>query len=131
MSYRVTRDAGGLPVIALTGEPPYCHAFHADRPAHRPDLETDRLLLMAFAVWSAPDVAAVQVALDVARHFDGALGLVLRPYDDPEELRPWLDGEVEAGRGPHWILREHGAVTMRRDGPLSVGELVDLIDGRD
>jgi hypothetical protein len=130
VSYRVIRDAGGPPTIALTGEPPYCHAFDAGSPAGRPDLATGRWLLMAFAAWSAPDVAAVPVALDVARHFDGALGLVLRPYDDPEELRRWLGGEVGAGRGPHWVLLQDGAVTMRRDGLPTVDDLVELIGGR-
>jgi len=87
MSYQVIRDQNDVPKLILSGEPAYCHVLAANATTPEPDIRAGQWLLMAFAVWSVPDVAAVQAALDLARSLDGELNLGLRPYDDTDELR--------------------------------------------
>jgi hypothetical protein len=123
MSYQVIRDQNGAPDLILSGEPPYCHVLAANATGSEPDICAGQWLLMAFAVWSAPDVAAVQVALDLARSLGGKLNLGLRPYDDPDELREWCPGLTPEGSGPFWILLRDGAVCEYRTGIFAVDEL--------
>ncbi|MDP1681562.1 MAG: hypothetical protein Q8L39_07275 [Burkholderiales bacterium] len=92
MSYKVTRDQVGCPRITLTGESAYSHALDAAPSAREPELNTGNWLVMAFAVWSIPDILAIQTALDVAKRFSGKLNLGLRPFDYPEELGAWCPG---------------------------------------
>ena len=123
MSYRVVRDRAGTPELILSGEPAYCHALPAKGTALPPGTKAGRWLLMAFAVWSVPDVAAVQVALDLARSLGGRLNLGLRPYDDPDELRGWCPGVTLEGNGPFWILLRDGRVAGWCTGMRSADEL--------
>jgi hypothetical protein len=123
MSYQVTRDQNGMPNLILSGEPAYCHALGANVKVPEPEIGTGQWLLMAFAVWSAPDVAAVQVALDLARSLGGKLNLGLRPYDDLDELREWYPGITLEGNGPFWILLRDGVVCQYRTGIFTTDEL--------
>ena len=123
MSYNVTRDIEGRPSLTLTGEPPYCHVMPADTGV-------GVWLVMAFAVWSAPDTAAVRIALDAAKHFGGQVNLGLFPFDDPDELRAAPFAIADDGRSPVWGLLRDGAVSMERTGVLTVDDLVDVIGER-
>lgn len=125
MPYRVIRDQEGVPQLILSGEPAYCHALAANVTA--PEIDAGQWLLLAFAVWSAPDVAAVQVALELARSLDGRLHLGLRPYDDPDELRGWCPGLTPEGNGPFWILLRDGAVRRYRTGLFTADELKEAL----
>jgi hypothetical protein len=127
MSYQVIRDQNGAPNLILSGEPAYCHALAANVTASEPEICAGQWLLMAFAVWSAPDVAAVQVALDLARSLGGKLNLGLRPYDDLDELRGWIPGLTLEGNGPFWILLRDGAVCEYRTGIFTVDELREAL----
>jgi hypothetical protein len=127
MAYRVTRDEAGQPHIALTGEPPYCHALDSAPPAREPELGQGLWLVMAFAVWSGPDTAAVQTALDVAKHFSGKLELGVRPFDDPEECGTWGPGLDEDEHGPLWVLLRDGEVCLKRNGLPGIDELAAAI----
>jgi hypothetical protein len=127
MPYRVLRDPDGTPRLILSDEPAYCHALAANVTAPPPKTGAGRWLLMAFAVWSAPDVAAVQVALELARSLDGQLHLGLRPYDDPDELRGWCPGITPDDNGPFWILLRDGEVRQCRTGIFTVDELRETL----
>jgi len=72
-------------------------------------------------------VGAVQIALDAARHFDGSLMLGLIPYYDPEDLKSWPWHEDADSPSPHWVLLRDGTVKWRRDGTLSLDELINMI----
>jgi hypothetical protein len=123
MSYKVTRDTDGRPSLTLTGEPLYCQVLPADTGV-------GVWLVMAFAVWSAPDTAAVRVAIDAAKHFAGQVNLGLLPFDDPDELQAARFATAHDGRSPVWVLLRDGAVAMERTGVLTVDELVDVIGGQ-
>jgi hypothetical protein len=127
MSYRITLDEHRRPTIALLEEPPYCHALEAAPSAREPELETGVWLVMAFAVWSVPDNAAVQTALDAAKRFGGKVNLGVRPYDDWQELSALCSGVEEDGHSPLWLLLSNGEVRMKRKGVLTVDELVEMI----
>lgn len=127
MSYNVTRNENGRPKIVLTDEPPYCHALDAAPPAREPDLNMGVWLVMAFAVWSVPDNVAIQTALDAAKRFGGKLNLGIRPFDDWEELVALCPGLEEDGRSPLWVLLRNGKVCTKRNGILTIDELVEMI----
>jgi hypothetical protein len=128
MSFRVSGDVDGRPRITLTGEPSYCHALDGTTSGGELDFDHGIWLVMDFAVWSMPDVVAVQIALDAARHFDGSLNLGLLPYDDPEDLSAWPWHDDSDDPGPHWALMRDGAVTWRHNGNPALDELIDMID---
>lgn len=127
MPYRVIRDQDGAPQLILSGEPAYCHALAANATAPEPEIGAGQWLLLAFAVWSGPDVAAVQAALELARSLGGRLHLGLRPYDDPEEMRGWCPGLTLEGNGPFWILLCDGAVRRYRTGLFTADELKEAL----
>src|SRR5262249_15078125 len=127
MSYEVTRSPQGQPELALSGEPPYCHALEAAPPQRESALDRRRWLIMAFAAWSVTDIRAIQIALDVTRHFNGKIQTGIRPFDDPIEFSSWcpsLEGDI-SGQG--WVVLEEGAERFVRGGPLSMDELVRAI----
>ncbi len=107
MSYRVTRDAQDRPILTLTGEPPYCHV-------DPPEPTTGAWLLLTFASWSMPDIRAVQMALDAAKHFAGMVRLGLRVDDDLTVT-------------PHWRLLSDGQVRMDRTGVMTTEELIESV----
>lgn len=127
MPYQVIRDQNDVPHLILNDEPEYCHALAANATAPEPDIGAGQWLLMAFAVWSAPDVAAVNVALELARRLRGKLNLCLRPYDDLNELRGWCPGITPEANGPFWILLRDGAVCQYRTGIFTTDELGDQL----
>ncbi|HEY8158975.1 MAG TPA: hypothetical protein VIF10_09770 [Methylobacter sp.] len=131
MSFNVTRDQEGYPRIALTDEPPYCHALAAAPSAREPELNSGNWLVMAFAVWSVPDNLAIQTALDVTKRFGGKLNLGLRPFDDLEELDAWYPRLEDDGHSPIWVLLRDGEVCMKRSGILTIEELVEMIGSVD
>lgn len=129
MSYKVTRDQEGCPIITLKDESPYAHALDVAPFAREPQLNMGNWLVMAFAVWSIPDNLAIQTALDVAKRFGGKLNLGLRPFDYSKELDAWCPGLEYGGQSPLWVLLRDGEVCMTRSGILAVDELAELIGG--
>ena len=127
MPYQVIRGQKGMHHLILSDEPAYCQALAANVMPPESEIGAGQWLLMAFAVWSAPDVAAVQVALDLACSLGGKLNLGLRPYDDPDELRGWYPGITPEANGPFWILLRDGIVCQYRTGILTVEELREAI----
>jgi hypothetical protein len=127
MSYQVIRDHNGAPNLILSGEPAYCHVLGANLTASEPDISIGNWLLMAFAVWSVPDVEAVQVALELAHSMGGKLNLGLRPYDDPDEIHGWVSAVTPESNGPFWILLRDGVVCYYRTGIFTVDELREAI----
>jgi hypothetical protein len=128
MSYRVTRGADERPTIHLDGEPAYCKALDAAPSAREPELNAGLWLILAFAAWSAPDVAAIQTALDAARPFRGALKLGLRPFDAPEEHAAWCADLAGEEGTPVWVLLRNGQICIKRTGSLTAGELITIIE---
>jgi hypothetical protein len=127
MSYRVSSDVDGGSRITLTGEPSYCHALDGTTSEGELDFDDGIWLVMDFAVWSMPDVTAVQTALDTARYFDGPLNLGLIPYDDSEDLDAWPWHDDSNDPGPHWVLMRDGVVTWRHNGIPTLDELIDVV----
>jgi hypothetical protein len=128
MSYRVTRKADGRPSIDLHDEPPHVIALEAAPPAREPELDTGQWLVMPFAAWSVPDIAAIQTALNAVEHFGGTLKLGLRPYDSSDEHGAWCPAIAGDDASPLWLLLDDGEVRMKRSGFLMTNELVAAIN---
>ena len=126
MTYRVTRNSEQQPVIVMEDEP-YGKALAAAPAQREPELDQGLWLVMVFAAWSAPDINAIQVALDVARHFGGRINLGVRPLDNFDENEAWLPDVQDTGLSPLWIGLNDGRVCMSKHGLLTVQELVDAI----
>lgn len=131
MTYKVIRDEGGRPSVALQGEPPYVQALTAAPSMREPELGHGRWLVMAFAAWSMPDIQAIQTALDAAGRFGGSVALGLRPFDETEEFAAWCPGLDVDARSPVWLFLSDGELRGDRRGILTVDELVEMIETRD
>ena len=127
MSYRVTRSAEGRPSIILHDEPPHVVALDSAPPAREPELGAGQWLVMPFAAWSVPDIAAIQTALKAVEHFAGTLKLGLRPYDSPDEHGAWCPAIAGDDESPLWLLLDDGDVRMKRSGFLTADDLVAAI----
>jgi hypothetical protein len=80
-------------------------------------------LLLYFAVWSAPDLRAVEEALAVARtRPDIQVGV--RPFDEYEEVWRLHAFLVNRRATPAWIVMNDGVVTWERSGALQREELL-------
>jgi hypothetical protein len=126
MTYRVTRNSEQQPAIVMEDEP-YGKALAAAPAQREPELDQGLWLVMVFAAWSVPDINAIQVALDVARHFGGRINLGVRPLDNFEENAAWLPDVKDTGLSPLWIGLNDGRVCMSKHGLLTAQELVDAI----
>ncbi len=126
MTYRVTRNSENRPVLVLEDEP-HGKALAAAPAQREPELDQGLWLVMVFAAWSVPDIKAIQVALDVARHFGGRINLGVRPLDNFEENESWLPAAENAGGSPLWIVLNDGRVCMSKHGLLTSQELIDAI----
>ncbi|MBN9561711.1 MAG: hypothetical protein J0H14_13430 [Alphaproteobacteria bacterium] len=128
MSYQITRGSDERPSIALADEPPFCVALDAAPTAREPELDRGWWLVMVFATWSAHDVAAIQTALDVAKHFCGDIKLGLRPFDLAEEHAAWCPTLGDERRSPLWLLLHDGDIRMSRGGLLTTDALIAGIE---
>jgi hypothetical protein len=128
MSFELQRDELEKFCITLKDEPPYCRGLVSAPRAREPELDQGTWLVLCFAGWSGPDVAAVQVALDAAKRMGGRLNLGVRPYDYREEHAAWCT-EIKDQRGsPIWVLLHNGDVLWWRTGELTVEDLVAAIE---
>jgi hypothetical protein len=127
VTYKVIRNPAGLPQVVLADEPKYCHALGAAPQARESMLNRGDWLAMTFAEWSAPDIEAVQTALEVAKHYAGEINLGVRPYRDPLEQTTWcveIDPDLP---GPTWVLLKEGKALVIGNGTKSVDELIFAI----
>lgn len=127
MSFRVTRGVDRRPVLLLENEAPYIKALDATPPAREPELDHGVWLILAFAAWSIPDIAAIETALEAAKHFNGRVNLGLRPFDDFEEFANWNPGTAPTS-SPYWILLRDGDKCWEHQGLATVDVLIDAIE---
>ena len=124
MPFEVRRDDRERLSIVLEDEPSYCEALASTPPSREPELDRGTWLVLCFAGWSGPDVAAVHVALDAARRLGGRVNLGLRPYDDREEHEAWCPEIKDVTGSPIWVLLRGGDVRWWRSGELTVNDLL-------
>jgi hypothetical protein len=127
MSFQVTHGPDRRPILVLEDEAPYSQALAAAPPAREPELDQGVWLIMAFAVWSAPDIAAIQTALDAAKHFDGRMKLGVRPFDGFEEFETWVSGTAPTN-STYWVLSRDGQKCWEHQGLHTVEELIEEIE---
>ena len=70
-------------------------------------LATGQWLVLSFAVWSAPDIRAVEESLTFARQAEGMRGGV-RPFDEHHEHESWAPHVLEEAGSPIWTLWTDG-----------------------
>jgi hypothetical protein len=126
MSYRIVKGEAGAFSIALTDEPPYCHALPMAPAAMEPELGQGLWLVLVLAVWSMPDRQSPRVALEVIKALGGTVQLGLRPMNAPEETAVWCP-EATASGTPQWLLLRDGRLVAERTGLLDAAALGALL----
>ena len=64
-------------------------------------LATGHWLVLSFAVWSAPDIRAVEESLTFARQAEG-MRVGVRPFDEHHEHESWAPHVLEQAGSPIW-----------------------------
>jgi hypothetical protein len=128
VSFKVTCEDDGRPVVSLHNEPPFCHALPGRPVVRETELDRGLWLVIVPAVWSVPDVEAIRSAIDAVARFEGRVTLGIRPYDDPGEVETWCPELAAAGGSPMWVLLDDGTVLMVDGGLRSEAQLVATIE---
>lgn len=123
MTCALIEEAGGRYRLELHGEPSYCRALAMAPPELEAELSQGVWLVLAVAVWSGPDRAAVNVALAAAKQRAGEVQLGVRPFDDHQELETWFPGEHGEG-SPLWVILRGG---QAREVKVGVRPLEDVV----
>ncbi|HTS72150.1 MAG TPA: hypothetical protein VMG74_00390 [Gaiellaceae bacterium] len=89
-------------------------------------LQRGSWLVLAFAVWSGPDLEAVTTAVAVARERTN-LKVGIRPFDDFAEFDKWCPTEEQTTRSPIWLLLSDGQVVRRLVGSASIDDVVGFV----
>lgn len=104
----IAKDENGEPAIKLLNQPSYCHGLRFAPDSMEVPLRSGAWLVMNFAIWSGPDIQAIQVALRAAKSFNGRIKLGIRPFDCHDELRRWCPPVKENCASPVWLLLKDG-----------------------
>jgi uncharacterized protein (TIGR02996 family) len=87
-----------------------------------PQLATGRWLVIAWAIWSAPDRAAISQALTPR----WSLRVALRPFDDFAEFKTWCD-LPDNTLSPLWLRLDNGKLTRYHARVNSPDELAEFL----
>jgi hypothetical protein len=90
-----------------------------------PELTAGKWLILAFAVWSGPDHAAIRSAVEVGREERIRVGI--RPFDEFSEFAAWCPDVHTGTRSPVWLLLQDGQVVRSAAGLLSKERVSSLL----
>jgi hypothetical protein len=94
------RDRNGRLAVEVADAPPFVRGLAASPAEREAFLDTGNWLVLSVAVWSGPDLSAIEPATAVVSEFDGGISLGIRPFDEFEELSSWLTRVGVAERSP-------------------------------
>lgn len=90
-----------------------------------PELQSGSWLILAFALWSAPDLRAICTAATVSRK--QVAQVAVRPFDDFTEFATWCPDAPIDTRSPVWLLLRGGRVVRTAVGPLDEAAVIELL----
>jgi nicotinate-nucleotide pyrophosphorylase (carboxylating) len=129
VNHKITYQADGRCEILFAGEPPYVEAIPSRLASMPPSLRSGRWLVLFSAVWSVPDIKAIDVALAAVRKFGGEIRLGVCLFDEYSEVRAWLP-ELKVGRtaSPIWVIMEDGRLLNESSWPKRIEEVEEMIE---
>ena len=122
MSYKILKN-GEVFSVEFESEPDYCSALNMKPESIEEKLKRERWLILLFGVWSSPDRAAIDLALEFAKKYEGRFNLGVRPFNDFSENSNWcpeLSGEYGS---PIWLYYENGILKRKWIGAYDFVEL--------
>jgi len=102
--------------ISLKDEPPFIYSLPMAPSELEPILCRNLWLILVVAVWSGPDLAAMETASSVGKKLRGAVHVGLRPFDSHREITPWCPGVAEQHASPIWLILKDGRLLAERAG---------------
>jgi hypothetical protein len=130
MSATLIKDPGGNYRVVLSQEPTYCHGLQAAPARIESALKEGLWLIVLIAVWSSPDLEAMQVALSVVKAMNGRVQLGLRPFDAHQEVLHWCPNVKERYASPIWLLLRDGALLDEMAGLRNEERILQWIESR-
>lgn len=128
MACTVRRAKDFLFQIELVGEAPNCHPLPMS-PNHRePELATGSWVIVSVALWSGPDRACIQVALNAVRNLVGSIELGLRMFNDFSEFDTWYPELTNRTTSPVWVFIKEGILMGHHSGLLNETQLQAMIE---
>ncbi len=94
------------------------------------ELNCGNWIVLAFAVWSGPDIAAIDTALVAAKRFNGKIQLGIRPFDQYTEMKTWCPEARVSYQSPIWLLFQEGQLVAEFHGPQSQEQLIEIIQSQ-
>lgn len=116
--------------VAFHGEPPYCRALPMVPSSREPELNCGNWFVLAFAIWSGPDIMSIDTALAAVKRFSGSIQLGVRPFDQYTEIKSWCPEARTSYQSPIWLLFQEGQVVAEFHGPLSKDRLIEIIQSQ-
>jgi hypothetical protein len=135
-AFWVEHLANGKWKLVFRDECKFVHALEMAPPSREAELDVGSWLIVAFAIWSGPARASVQIALDFAKASGGSFQLGVRPFDDHEELLTWWPSDsrracmasiVKDNLEPVWLLLREGNTSYQGTGAKSAEQLKRLM----
>lgn len=74
---------------------------------------------VAVAVWSAPDLEAIEVAREISISVGPTVFVCVRPFDDLDEVSDLLGNGSDRFAGQHWVIRCGSETRWRASGQQS------------
>lgn len=121
MSFQVRRNTHQFEIV-LSGECPSAKPLQMTPKCIEPMLTKGKWLVLAFAVWSAPDRQAIAIALSLAQRLAKRVQVGIRPFDEFKEIQPWCPDMRSTTHSPIWFLLDDGRPVAQREGMLSEAE---------
>jgi hypothetical protein len=114
--FRVHLNADLRNILALPMEPQEAE----------PQLRQGNWLVLAVAVWSQPDLRAIDDAIALAQHLEGKCLVAVRPFDDVREFAKWCPELANEHGSPIWIAIKDGSFQRKLVGLYSRGAIEKL-----
>jgi hypothetical protein len=107
----------------------YCRAFPMAPCSREAELNNGKWLILAFAVWSGPDVMSIDTALSTAKRLNGNIQVGVRPFNDYAEMKAWSPEAKgrHPGPSPIWLLFQEGRVICEFRGLRNEAQLTEMI----
>ena len=95
-------------ILRIEDEPHYIHALVMNPAQLEPELQVGKWLLLHSAVWSGPDMVAINPAIQFAKAYNGLFNLGIRLT---EGVIPFFENYNPKGwRTCHWLFLRDGNV---------------------
>ncbi len=125
--YSIGEDESGNDIVVFAPGLPFCHGLKMCPREIETELLIGNWLVLAYAVWSKPDMDCIDVAIEVTKQLAGQLSLGVRPFNRFDEFRSWCPSAIPHGQSPVWIYFQSGGIIWSHFGVLSAQQLKDKL----